>query len=222
MNTKLMVVSIMVLSLLPIILICLITDLTKRSATALALLAAAGIVYERFKHTRLGSAVDAWLLSGYHLAALLLTAWSGVASFLIWQRLSRRRHTARLTWTTQPSQRAFERGCVRYLESQGWVGQGRLSRVFVDINRMQRKQERATFVLSAGPFAFDATFRLLRQERWKPSGSFVLVTWDESAPSLKDLLSKRGWLVVQAETLRRTHGLDDLFLHEAARSPLLS
>lgn len=208
MNVKLLFGLIMFLSMLPFIIAAFVSDQTKRSVAAFAVLALAFAALWAFGQTTLGAPVWIWLHDLHHVLLIVATCWLLAVLAAVGSMLQRRRRLGRLRWTQQPSQQQFSRGCHSYLRRAGWLPRGRLTRTFIDIERMDHGSRKATFMFSAHPFQMEAVRRLLSQSVWRLHGRTIVVSWREEAPGMRAIIEGMGWRCLSVDQLREEEEAD--------------
>lgn len=209
MNVKLLFVVMMILSTLPFIIAAFVMDQTKRSIAAFACLLASVVALWAFGQTSYGAPVWLWLHSFHHVLIVLAAGWFLMALIAIGGLWQRRRRSRRLEWIQQPSQQQFSRSCLGYLRRHGWTPQGRLSRTFIDIERMGRGSQKATFMFTAHPFQVEAVRRLLSQTVYRPHGQTIVISWHDEAPGMQTILEKMGWRCLSVHRLREEEEQDE-------------
>ncbi|MGI4798107.1 MAG: hypothetical protein ACRYG8_29485 [Janthinobacterium lividum] len=209
MNVKVLFGVIFALSVLPFVIAAFVSDQTKRSVGAFACCVVAILALWTFGQTALGAPLWAWLHNLHHVLFALAAGWFGAALAAVGSLLHRRRRLGQLQWTHQPSQQQFSRSCLTYLRRSGWIPHGRLSRTFIDMERMDRGSKRATFVFSAHPFPMEAVRRLLSQTVWRLHGRVTVISWRDEAPGMRTIIENMGWRCVTVDQLREEEERDE-------------
>lgn len=202
MNYKAMFLVVMVLFVLPFIITALVMEQTKRSIAVFACLLLGIVALWAFGQTSQGAPLWAWLHTLNHVLLIVAVCWFMAMLAALAALLRRRQRLRRLEWTSQPSQQQFSRSCLAYLRRAGWIPRGRLSRMFIDIERMDRGSRKATFLFSAHPFPLEAVRRLMSQTVWRPHGQIVVVTWHEQVTGMRTMIDNMGWRSVSVDRLR--------------------
>lgn len=208
MNVKVWFTVIMMLAVLPFLITAFVIDQTKRSIAVFACLAVGVAGLWAFGQTPYGAPSWIWLHSLHHVLLVLAACWFLAVLTAIGSRWQRRRRLGRLEWARQPSQQQFSRGCLDYLRRSGWMPQGRLSRTFIDIERMSRGSRKATFMFTAQPFPMEAVRRLLSQSVWQSHGRIVVISWRDEAPGMQTILENMGWRCLSVKRLREEEEQD--------------
>lgn len=180
----------------PIVLACILVDLSKRQALLLLAAASSVLLIVSVGSFRL-AAVELLGSPNFVLTCLsvgLVAIVASVASHYIWKR----QEQSQLQWRRRPTQREFTISCVKYLESVGWIQRTGFSTIFVDVCRLEKQDRRARFLFSVNGFQMDRVQRVLSELRSTPFGKTIVVTWAEPSLGLRKLIEDRSWHIIKA------------------------
>lgn len=208
MNPKFLFIAVTCAVLAPFILASVLMDLSRRQAVSAALVGASLLLLISIKSCR--TVVVEWLGSSTHVVTILLLAFIAVSTWGASQIIARKRDQSQLRWRVPPTQREFAISCVKYLQAAGWIYRTGLSSVFVDICRLEKRDQQARFLFSAGDFQIDTVQRVISELRSTPFGKTIVVTLSEPSTGIISLVEQRGWHIIKATDIDQIDNLYEI------------
>lgn len=215
MNSKALVVLLIVVAALPFIVLSVASEIRKSHIIVVLLTLLALISLDQFSTGRI---FLLWLGNINHLMIPFMVAILVIVVWVVWTVVGSHRSRRDLSWTRRPKQSEFAWACIGHLLRNGWRDRGHLDIVGAHGFWTSRGKETITFFFCVDDVPVNAIKGGLKTHRRPTFPDVRVVTWGARPESLLKALNDMDWDTIDLSVFRIYTGETDNDPHCAHQS----